>query len=668
MYITKICNENTGSIERVLIRPELTETGMPKPVLIVGENGTGKSTVISNIVDSFYELANVLYTNAMYADANYRGRQYFKTLTPTEIKIGKKYMFSSIEYKEKNDVIFYNFIGGKLDQATYKSQALIPESTHIRWEEDVFQKNISCLKQQAKQIFSDNIFCYFGPDRYARPQWMGKSYFEDREETISHLSYAQHISGEIINPIQENEQTQRTLEWLLDVIADSRPDVEFDDKQIKLVHLEETNDLRLLGIARRNIETIMSRILGRDVYFGLNYRSAGGSRFSIIDAENGEKIIPTLDSLSTGQSALFNIFATLIRYADHIDINKSICLEDIQGIVVIDEIDLHLHTVLQKEVLPKLFKLFPKIQFIISTHSPLFILGMNETYGEEGLSIIQMPTGVHIAPETFSEFQKAYQYMLETETHQKEIERILTSETEKVLVLTEGATDWRHIKAAWNSLKNEESYKNLSFELLEYDSKSGTELPKIDMSSPDLLNTCKYLSNLPRKNKIILITDADVPNDMKKMKEEGKNYKAWGNNVFSIVLPVPEHRKDTPQICIEHYYTDHDLMKPIKIGDVMRRIYMGREFDSSGLSISDSPRLLCLDRNSCGAGKINIIDGQEKKEVKNTSVPEEQRVNLALSKMAFAKAVLDPPTDDFKTMDFSAFRLLFDVMKEIIEL
>jgi predicted ATP-binding protein involved in virulence len=55
-------------------------------------------------------------------------------------------------------------------------------------------------------------------------------------------------------------------------------------------------------------------------------------------------IIPTLNALSTGQSALFNMFATIVRYSDMNDINYSVRLSDIKGIVVIDEIELHLHS------------------------------------------------------------------------------------------------------------------------------------------------------------------------------------------------------------------------------------------------------------------------------------------------------------------------------------
>lgn len=47
--------------------------------------------------------------------------------------------------------------------------------------------------------------------------------------------------------------------------------------------------------------------------------------------------------------------------------------EDLVGVAIIDEIDVHLHISLQKKVLPFLIKAFPKVQFIVSTHSPFVI-------------------------------------------------------------------------------------------------------------------------------------------------------------------------------------------------------------------------------------------------------------------------------------------------------
>ncbi|WP_228142013.1 AAA family ATPase [Acinetobacter baumannii] len=46
---------------------------------------------------------------------------------------------------------------------------------------------------------------------------------------------------------------------------------------------------------------------------------------------------------------------------------------ELQGIVLIDEIDAHLHISLQKLILPFFSESFPNIQFIVSTHSPFVI-------------------------------------------------------------------------------------------------------------------------------------------------------------------------------------------------------------------------------------------------------------------------------------------------------
>lgn len=51
-------------------------------------------------------------------------------------------------------------------------------------------------------------------------------------------------------------------------------------------------------------------------------------------------------------------------------------LTELQGIVIIDEFELHLHPKYQKWLPEKLTELFPHIQFIVSTHSPLPLLGV----------------------------------------------------------------------------------------------------------------------------------------------------------------------------------------------------------------------------------------------------------------------------------------------------
>lgn len=54
-----------------------------------------------------------------------------------------------------------------------------------------------------------------------------------------------------------------------------------------------------------------------------------------------------------------------------------------EGVVFIDEIDLHLHPSLAAEILTRLQRAFPRLQFIVSTHSPLVIANFNQSAGNE---------------------------------------------------------------------------------------------------------------------------------------------------------------------------------------------------------------------------------------------------------------------------------------------
>ena len=101
----------------------------------------------------------------------------------------------------------------------------------------------------------------------------------------------------------------------------------------------------------------------------------------------------SFDTLSSGYAAVLDIVADLMIRMEK---NHSGSF-DTPGIVLIDEVDAHLHLSLQKDILPLLTGLFPRIQFIVTTHSP-FVLGSAENTviydlekklcisGDEGLS------------------------------------------------------------------------------------------------------------------------------------------------------------------------------------------------------------------------------------------------------------------------------------------
>lgn len=95
-------------------------------------------------------------------------------------------------------------------------------------------------------------------------------------------------------------------------------------------------------------------------------------QFSIHESERNPF---DFNSMSSGYSAVLDIVNDLImRMEAQSKLRTSF---DMEGIVLIDEIETHLHLELQKNILPILTGLFPNIQFIISTHSP-FILNSEE--------------------------------------------------------------------------------------------------------------------------------------------------------------------------------------------------------------------------------------------------------------------------------------------------
>jgi predicted ATP-binding protein involved in virulence len=78
----------------------------------------------------------------------------------------------------------------------------------------------------------------------------------------------------------------------------------------------------------------------------------------------------TLDQLSDGEQRLFTLFADIARALSS---SSPLPLCELEAIVLIDEIDVHLHPKWQRAVAPALEGLFPNCQFIATTHSPFVI-------------------------------------------------------------------------------------------------------------------------------------------------------------------------------------------------------------------------------------------------------------------------------------------------------
>jgi predicted ATP-binding protein involved in virulence len=72
-------------------------------------------------------------------------------------------------------------------------------------------------------------------------------------------------------------------------------------------------------------------------------------------------------------------------------------LKETNGIVLIDEIDLHLHPVWQSNIISNLLRIFPKVQFFATTHSPIVVAN----YAKGKLFVIEKDHSIGICSEKY---------------------------------------------------------------------------------------------------------------------------------------------------------------------------------------------------------------------------------------------------------------------------
>ncbi len=127
-------------------------------------------------------------------------------------------------------------------------------------------------------------------------------------------------------------------------------------------------EIPILEAVRNTVKKMISILTKKDVELFI-YRE-GDLEIKYKDEEKREKI----SNLSDGYRNIIGMVSD-IAYRMAI-LNPTLGLsvtEKTSGVVLIDEIDLHLHPKWQKEVVDILTKLFPKVQFIATSHSPFII-------------------------------------------------------------------------------------------------------------------------------------------------------------------------------------------------------------------------------------------------------------------------------------------------------
>ena len=304
-------------------------------------------------------------------------------------------------------------------------------------------------EQSAKNLFEQNCALYFPPNRFEEPAWLNEA------NLISKAQYMdlRHTKGYSNRPVINYSPLRRNRDWLFDVVYDfsvfERQDtvlpVRVDGKSERTINIQAS--IGYAGAAKHLYDAALG-VVQKIVTFEDNLRLGIGERHNrtVSVMQDDKTIVPNVFQLSTGEVSLLNLFLSVLRDHDLASTNYT-TTEDIRGIVVVDEIDLHLHARHQHDVLPRLMAMFPKIQFVVTSHSPLFVLGLRQVLGEDGFALFNLPNGRQLSAEEFGEFSVAYKAFITTQKHAEEV-RAAVKDAQRPLVFVEGPTDVRYLTKA----------------------------------------------------------------------------------------------------------------------------------------------------------------------------------------------------------------------------
>jgi predicted ATP-binding protein involved in virulence len=140
-------------------------------------------------------------------------------------------------------------------------------------------------------------------------------------------------------------------------------------------------DSQSFQVVRRALVQIIPGV--EDLYFDANLGEV------ILRFANGDQ--QPFMNLSDGQRAMLAVVGDLAQKAATLNPHLGAdVLRETEGVVMIDELDLHLHPTWQRHVIEDLRTTFPMIQFICTSHSPFLIQSLRS--GEELLMLEGQPT------------------------------------------------------------------------------------------------------------------------------------------------------------------------------------------------------------------------------------------------------------------------------------
>jgi len=284
MYLGEIIIKNSGPIEDFHFAPEFAPDGGPRPIVLVGANGGGKTSILSIVADAMVEVAATHFIDV--APVQGAGHRFFRLIGSTTIRMGSTFELTLVKFNDQAGDRRVIGKAGTLPPALVANlSGSYPEVAPLQ---DNSATKITSAGDNVESVFRGGVYAFFQGGRTETPHWAV------HETPDSAGNFAPSIAGSLGKPIIVGKTFEQLKPWLVDLILDASIDagrlLQIPDHATMMVHaLQAYNQI----VPLQNLNSVIQIILGVETaHFVRTGRLAQNRKIAIASG-----LIPTFGTL-----------------------------------------------------------------------------------------------------------------------------------------------------------------------------------------------------------------------------------------------------------------------------------------------------------------------------------------------------------------------------------